>query len=128
MLRRKDSGSFLEKIVKSIKHGLNGINYAIEKENNYLILMVISVLILVGGFLLDITIVELAVIILSMGVSFGFEMVNSSIEALADAVTLDKNRLIKISKDCATSALLVSMFVEAVVVGLIYIPKIMDLF
>lgn len=124
MNRRKDNGNFITKIWKSFKHGLDGINYAIENEINTLIMMVISIVLFILCFIFNATIIELAVILVTMGMTFLAEMFNSSIEALGDSVTLEDNKLIKIAKDCATSGVIVTVFIELVVAGVIIIPKI----
>ena len=124
MNRRKDNGNIFTKLFKSFKNGLDGINYAIETEINTVIMMIISIVLLVLCFIFDATIIELAVIIVTIGMTFLAEMFNSSIEALGDSITLEDNKLIKIAKDCATSGVIVTVFIELVVAGVILIPKI----
>ena len=123
MNRRKDTGNFITKLFKSFKHGLDGINYAIENELNTLIMMLISIVLFILCFIAKTSIIELAIILVTIGMTFLAEMINSSIEALGDSVTLEDNKLIKIAKDCATSGVLVTVFIEFVVAGIILIPK-----
>ena len=126
--RRKDEGTFFKKLGTSFKHGVDGIVYAVENELNALIMMILTILTFVLGFLLRISFVELAIIVVCIGVTFALEMVNSAIEALGDAVTLEENKLIKIAKDCGTAGILVMSFISILVGGVIFIPKIIALF
>ena len=123
MDRRKDTGNFITKIFKSIRHGLDGIVYAIENETNTLIMMLLSIILFVLCFILKVSLVELAILLVSMGMAFLAEAFNSSIEALGDSVTLEDNKLIKIAKDCATSGVAVTVFIEIIVACIILIPK-----
>ena len=127
MNRRKDTGSFLTKYAKSFKHGVDGINYAIEKEINIIVIMALTLLILAGCFFLNITRVELCIVVLSMGAMMAAELINCAIEAAVDLITIEKNPLAKISKDCAGAATLVLVILNFFIVGIIFIPKIIDL-
>ena len=127
MQRRKDEGSFLSKYVRSFKHGVDGIIYSIEKEINIVIIMLLTIIAFLGGFLLNISQVELCLIVLSMGVMMASELINCAIEACVDLVTLETNELAKISKDCAGAATLVLVIVNMFILGIIFIPKIIEL-
>ena len=127
MQRRKDEGSFLTKYFRSFKHGIDGIVYSIEKEINIVVIMILSILSFIVAFLLNVSTVELCLIVLSMGAMMASELINCAIEAAIDLVTLETNELAKISKDCAGSATLVLVFVNMFILGIIFIPKIIEL-
>ena len=127
MQRRKDEGSFLTKYFRSFKHGVDGIIYSIEKEINILVIMLLSILAFIVAFLLNVSTVELCIIVLSMGAMMASELINCAIEACVDLVTLETNELAKISKDCAVSATLLLVFVNMFILGIIFIPKIIEL-
>ena len=128
MKRRKDEGSFLTKYIRSFKHGVDGIIYSIEKEINIVILMLLTIIALLGGYLLDISTVELCIVVLTMGATMASELINCAIEAAIDLVTLEDNELAKISKDCAGSATLILVVASIFIDGIIFIPKIIELF
>ena len=127
MNRRKDEGSFFTKYFKSFKHGVDGIIYSIEKEINIVILMLLTIIALLGGYLLDISTVELCIVVLTMGATMASELINCAIEACVDLVTLETNPLAKISKDCAGAATLILVVVTLFIDGIIFIPKIIEL-
>ena len=127
MNRRKDTGNFFVKIGKSIKHGFDGIKYAIECERNSMIMMVGSLILFIFGIVLKISILELVGLLITIGMTFLADAFNSSVEALGDSITLEDNPLIKVAKDCGTTAVMTSIFIELVVAGVIFIPKIIDL-
>lgn len=127
MKRRKDKGSFLKRNFDSVKHGTDGIVYAMEKEINFVIIMGLTLIVLLMGFLLKISQTELCLVVISMGAMMAVELINCSIEAAIDLVTLETNELAKISKDCAGAASLVLVIVSLFVDGIIFIPKIIEL-
>lgn len=59
-----------------------------------------------------------------IAVVFVAEIFNASIEKLADVVSIAYHPKIKIVKDLAAAAVLVSAFLAVVVGGIIFIPKI----
>jgi len=65
--------------------------------------------------------------IISIALVLSLEIVNSAIETLADAITKEKNQKIKKSKDLAAGAVLLAVFGAAIVGGLIFFPKILEI-
>lgn len=127
MQRRKDEGSFLTKYIRSFKHGVDGIIYSIEKEINIVLIMILTLIALLVSFLLNVSQTELCLVVISMGVMMASELINCSIEAAVDLVTLETNELAKIAKDCAGAATLVLVIVSLFVDSIIFIPKIIEL-
>ncbi len=127
MQRRKDEGSFLTKYIRSFKHGVDGIIYSIEKEINIVLIMILTLIALLVSFLLNVSQTELCLVVISMGAMMASELINCSIEAAVDLVTLETNELAKIAKDCAGAATLVLVIVSLFIDSIIFIPKIIEL-
>jgi diacylglycerol kinase len=66
-------------------------------------------------------------LIIVIGAVFLTELLNSSIESLADLIDPEWNELIMRTKDYSAAAVLISAIVAIVVGGLIFIPKFLDL-
>lgn len=128
MERRKDTGNFLTRYKKSFLHAVDGIIYAIENEQNILIMMASTLGALLLCFLLKVTKVELCLVVICIGTVMACELVNSAIEAVVDLETLKDNELAKISKDCASGASLILSVMSLFIAGIIFIPKIIALF
>ncbi len=126
--RRKDSGNMIVRYWKSFKHAVDGLIYAVEKEQNFLVMMAATLVTFIISFLLKISKLELAVVVICIGSVIACEMINSSIEAAIDLVTTKENELAKIAKDCASGASLVLSIMSLFVAGIIFIPKIIALF
>ena len=116
-----------EKFHKSLGHALDGIEYAINHERNVKIEIFVAILVSILGFLLKITILEWLIIIITISLVLGLELVNTAIERTVDLVTKDYYELAKNAKDVAAGAVLtVSMF-SCVVGIIIFLPKIINI-
>ena len=126
--RRKDSGNVLQRYNKSFHHAVDGIVYAIENEHNILIMMLATIVVFIASFLLKISKIELMLVVICIGTVIACEMINSAIEACVDLSTTKEHELAKIAKDCASGASLVLSIMSLFVAGIIFIPKIIELF
>lgn len=126
--RRKDTGSKFKNYRKEYRHAIDGIIYAMEKEFNLVLIMIFILIIFGLCFLFPITIAELLAIVISVGVLMATEMLNTSIEALTDLVTTKENSLAKIAKDTVSGAVFLFIIMFIAVLGIIFIPKIIELF
>lgn len=126
--RRKDTGTVFQKFGKSFGHAIDGIVYALENELNMLVIMVSSLIVLIASLFFKISTHELVAIVICIGTVMASEMINTAIEAVVDLETTKENKLAKIAKDSGSSATLIFAVMSVVTVGLIFIPKIIDLF
>lgn len=100
------------------KHALDGIIFTFKNHQNFRIHVYIALLIIFLGFLLHLRPTDWAVVIFTILWIFMSEMVNTAIEALGDAVTIQYRREIKIAKDISSGMVLLGA-IGAVIVGLI---------
>ena len=113
-----------KKRLKSFKYAFNGLKILIREEHNARIHIFIAVCVLVAGLFFEISADEWIAVTLCIGMVIALEMINSTIENLADFVSPEKHDRIKKVKDLAAGAVLLGAVV-AVVVGLIvFLPKI----
>lgn len=118
----------IKRFFKSFKHSMDGLNYAYKYEQSMLIHVVVTLLVLIGGFVLKIDITEWIFVIVLMGTVMGAELLNTAIEAVVDLASPEYHELAKIAKDTASAAVLV-FSTSAFIIGLIvFIPKIVSLF
>lgn len=123
-MRRKDKGNFIYRMYKSFFHGLDGIIYSIEVEKNMLCLMIYCILLLVIGLVLRVSNIELCILLITVSTLFASELINNSIEALSDLITLEDNKLIKIAKDCTNGSTLLLIVSSIIISLIIFVPKI----
>lgn len=111
----------------SFKNAFNGIWVAITTQANIRIHFVVASLVLIAAASLQVSIFEILVLILTITIVMLAEMINTSLEFLSDAVTIDHNPLIKNAKDVSAGAVLISAIFAFLVGLIIFIPKIIAL-
>jgi undecaprenol kinase len=105
-------------LLRSFRHALGGISYCISTQRNFRIHAVVALLVVVAGLWLGPSPAEWAMLVLTMSVVLAAEMVNTALEALADALYPAVHPLIGAAKDALAGAVLVTA-VGAVVVGVL---------
>ena len=111
----------------SLKNSLNGINYAIEKEHNLIYIMSFVVIVLGLAVILKVNTYEILALVITSGITFSLELINTAIEAVTDLANAKENDLAKISKDSAGASLFIMTIVTIFTVSIIFIPKIIEL-
>lgn len=114
--------------LKSFKHAFNGLKLLFREEHNSRVHL-FAVFIACGlGFLLNIEFLDWAVIIVMISIVFITEIINTSIENMADFVSPQYDARIKTIKDLAAAAVLVASIAAVVAGGMIFLPKLLKLF
>ena len=117
-----------KKRLESFRYAFSGLKLLLKYEHNSRIHLFVTLCVICAGFLFKISLSEWALIVLAIGSVFAMEIVNSSIEQLADFISPDKHKTIKSIKDIAAAAVLVVAIAAAIIGLIIFIPKIIVLF
>jgi diacylglycerol kinase (ATP) len=113
--------------LNSFKHAFYGLWSVIRTEHNARIHLGAALLAIAAGIILKISRAEWMLIIIVIGMVLLAELINSSLEAIADVADPERNEKIGKAKDYAAASVLVSAIVSLIIGGLIFIPKIVDL-
>ena len=113
--------------IRSFGYAGNGIRLVFGTETNMKIHLVIVLLVIVGGFVFDISLTEWLVCLLCVGLVIGAEMMNTAIENVVDLVSPDPHPLAGKAKDIAAGAVLICAIISVVIGVLIFVPKIWSL-
>ncbi|RLD90557.1 MAG: diacylglycerol kinase [Bacteroidetes bacterium] len=115
------------KRLKSFKHAFNGLRILIKEEHNARIHLFATICVVIAGLFLKISLNEWIAITFSIGLVISLEIMNSSIESMADFISPERHEKIKKIKDLSASGVLISA-ITALIIGLIiFIPKIFKL-
>lgn len=113
-----------EPIQKSFGYAFEGIFICIKKERNMKIHCVMTVLVVIAGFVLNLSAVEWCICLSLFGLVMALELVNTAVEAVVDLVMGDKRHpLAKIAKDTAAGAVLIAAIMAAIAGCIIFVPK-----
>jgi diacylglycerol kinase (ATP) len=113
--------------LKSFKYALAGIKSLIRNEHNSRIHLTAAIAAILTGIILNISFTEWAIIIVVIGVVFIIELLNSSIESLADLIDPKQNDFIKRAKDYGAAAVLISAIIAIAAGVFIFIPRLLHL-
>ena len=117
----------MQKSIKALGHALNGIRNAFLNERNFRIEIFCAFLAITMGFILNIEMLYWLILIINICFVLAAELFNTAIEKLADIACNEINPVVKIIKDVAAAAVVISVF-SAFVCGLIiFIPSLLKL-
>lgn len=102
----------------SFRYAFSGWWYMLRTQRNAWIHAVISTAVFVLGLWLGLGRLEWAIIVLTVGLVWMTEFVNTALEAVVDLASPDLHPLAKVGKDVAAAAVLVGAC-TAVIVGLL---------
>lgn len=117
-----------KRFLSSFKYSLQGLKYAYKNEQSMLIHFIATLLIVILGFLLNISLTEWAIVLIAIGVTLAAELINTAIEAAVDLITLEIHPLAKVAKDCGSAATFVFSMLTAVIALIIFVPKVIHIF
>lgn len=115
------------KFTESMGHALDGIAYTTSHERNFKIEIIFACLVTIASFILKVSILEWAVLILVIGMVLTLEMINTAIERCIDLVTKEYRELAKAAKDVAAGAVLIMSMFSVIIGIIIFLPKIIEL-
>ena len=111
--------------LKSFRHAINGLKILLVEEHNARIHFIVAFFVLIAGLFLKISLFEWIVVILSIGFVISLEIINTSIENIADFVSPDKHEKIKKIKDLSAASVLVGAITSFIIGLIIFIPKLL---
>ena len=113
--------------VSSFRNALNGLKIVIRGEHNAWIQLAVAFCVIIAAVIFKITTAEWIAIVFATGLVISLEIINTSIEKLADIVSQEKQEAIKKVKDISAGGVLIGA-ITALVIGLIiFLPRFLEL-
>lgn len=100
-----------------------GIVHVIRTQANARIHAIATVLVLLAGFLLSVSLTEWCLLLISIGMVWTAEIFNTALERLVDLVSPEYHPLAKYAKDCAAGAVLTTSLISLLIAAIIFLPK-----
>ncbi len=117
----------MKKTFKAIKFALSGLKYSFTHEKNIRIETFSAIVVIVVGFLLKISSLHWLIIILNISFVIITELINTAIEELSDVISPKIDPSVKIIKDVAAGAVIISVIAAAVCGLIVFAPYILKL-
>ncbi|MFT3748720.1 MAG: diacylglycerol kinase family protein [Agriterribacter sp.] len=112
------------KLLKAFTYASRGVYTFFSNDPNGKLELCFAAIAIATGFILHITNTEWIAVLLCIAMVITLEMINTSIEKLCDMIEPGFHATIKIIKDIAAGAVLVSAVVSLIIGVIIFLPKI----
>ena len=110
--------------LRSFRFALNGIAVLIKTQHNAWLHLLGTTIVLTMGFVFQVSTLDWCLLVVAISQVWVAETMNTAVEYLADAVTLDHHPLIGKAKDVAAGAVLLSAIGATVIGMLVFLPHI----
>ncbi len=114
---RRSAGSF--------RYALAGLRYLFTTQPNARIHLVAAFAAVGLGWMLRLTAVELAILVLTIGFVLAAEAFNTAMEGIVDLMQPSHHRVAGLAKDLSAAAVLVAAGTSVVVGALLFVPRLM---
>lgn len=113
----------VERITRAFLNSLAGLGDAWRHESAFRQEVALAAVLVPAAFLVPVTGPERALLVGSVLLVLVVELLNSSVEAAIDRISLDRHSLSKRAKDLGSAAVLVALLLLAAVWGLVLLPR-----
>ncbi len=119
--------NWFKRVGRKFSNALKGAIVILKEENSLWVHIFVAFVVIIFSVIFSISTIEWALIIFSIGIVIGFEIINTAIEYLVDIVSFEYNIKAKKIKDVAALATLFVTFIAVIIGLLIFVPKIIEL-
>lgn len=116
------------RFIRSFQHAFAGLFYGLKHNQNLRIHFGVAILVIIASILFRVNAFEMGILGVMILLVLSAEMVNTSIEQMADLITREHREEAKIAKDVAAGMVLVSALGSIIVGILIFVPHVLKLF
>jgi diacylglycerol kinase (ATP) len=117
----------VRRIVRSFGYAFEGLATIVRTQPNFWVHVAAAIAALTLGVELHLSPVELALIVLSIGLVLVVEGVNTAIETVCDLVSPGHHPLIKRAKDISAASVLIAAATAVVLAALLFGPRLASL-
>ena len=110
--------------LRSFRYAFAGVRLLFSEEHNARIHATITVLVVVAGVVLHVTLAEWCILLLCIGMVLAAEAFNSAIERTCDYLTTERDDRIRDIKDLGAGAVLLCAITATVVGLIVFVPHI----
>jgi diacylglycerol kinase len=110
-----------------LNHAVAGVRYALRTQTNFVIHVLVTAVVFLLAFILEISQIEWMILILTVFFVMTTELINSAIELWVDAGILEINIYAKRVKDIAAAAVVMSVVASLLIGAILFVPKLLPL-
>lgn len=117
----------LKRLFNSFGYAIKGIFTVYKTEQNILIHTIAAILVIVLGIYFKVSVLEMIILILVIGLVIAFEIINTAIEYTIDMTMPNIHPMAKMAKDASSGAVLIISITASVIGVMIFLPKILNI-
>jgi diacylglycerol kinase len=114
-------------LLRSFHYASRGLGLVLARERNARIHLLAAAAALVAAVLLGLNRIEIALVIITIALVLAAEVVNTAVERLLDLMHPEASERVRVIKDMSAAAVLVTALGALVVAGLLFVPRLVDL-
>ncbi len=118
---------WFKKVLKKFSAAFSGFWIVIKEEKSLWVHLSVSLAVIIFGIIFELSTLEWAIIIFSIGLVIGFEILNTAIEYIVDIVSFEYSIKAKKIKDVAAMATLFVTLIAVAIGCLVFIPLFIEL-
>ncbi len=112
----------MNKMLVSIFFAIDGLCFAFKNEKNFRIEIVTTTIVFIVGYICSINTEQWLIVVFNVGAVLTAEMFNTAIENTANLITDKPNPAVKIIKDTAAAAVLLSAISACICGCIVFLP------
>ncbi len=105
-------------LTDSFNYAIHGLIYAIRTQRNMRIHVLSAIVVLLASLVFQVSKVEILILLISITLVMAAELINTALESAVDATTNYYHPLVKVAKNAAAAAVLVTA-INSVLVGIL---------
>ena len=117
----------IKRLVKSFSYAIDGFKKSFNEEANMKIHVMMTILVIICGFLFKVTRLEWIFLLFAIGLVISAELLNTAIENLVDLVCKEKNYKAGLIKDVSAGFVMILAITSAIVGLIIFVPKLLNI-
>jgi diacylglycerol kinase len=111
-----------KRLMKSFSYAWAGIVFVFKNEKNMKIHGIFAIVVCLLAWMVQISKWEWMILLMTIGIVFCLEMMNTAIECVIDLVTPEFHPLAKAAKDVAAGAVFVFAIISVIIGMIIFLP------
>tara|TARA_R110000868_G_scaffold389203_1_gene658388 strand:- start:513 stop:899 length:387 start_codon:yes stop_codon:yes gene_type:complete len=111
--------------LQSFKYAFQGLITFFRKEHNAKIHLICALLMIIVGIITQLSPMKWIIISFAISAVITTELINTSIEGIADFISPERHHAIKQIKDIAVAAVLITALGSAIAGSIIFLPKLL---
>jgi undecaprenol kinase len=116
-----------QRFLNSFRYSFAGLKHAYKNEQSLLVHFIISITVIIMGFIFKINEIEWILVFLMIALVMAAELLNTAIENIVDLVTSEFHPLAKVAKDTASAAVLIYSLIALITGLIVFVPHLLKL-